>query len=175
MRLFIAAELPEVMMDALAETQAMLRDTIRGRFTAPNGLHVTLAFLGEVPHSRIAEINRALEDACLCSNAFHARLGDFGSFGKRDSAIVWQGFSHPAPFTDLAQNVRRELDAIGVEYDRRSLKAHVTLMRRANLADGSLPTPICAAGVISAITLFASELTPRGPIYTPLHTVELTQ
>ena len=175
MRLFIAVELPEAMMDALAETQAMLRDAIRGRFTAPNGLHVTLAFLGEVPHSRIAETSRALENACSCSNAFHALLGDLGWFDERDNAIVWQGFADPTPFTVLAQDVRRELDAIGIDYDRKPLKAHVTLMRRANLTEGLLPTPICVAGIISAVTLFASNLTPRGPVYTPLYTVELTQ
>ena len=173
MRLFIAVELPEVMMDALAETQAMLRNAICGRSTAPNSLHVTLAFLGEVPQSRIAEISRALENACLRSNAFHARLGDLGSFDERDNAIVWQGFSNPTPFTDLAQNVRRELDAIGIGYDRRPMTAHVTLMRRANLTSDSLPMPTRAESIISTVTLFSSELTPRGPIYMPVHTVEL--
>ena len=46
MRLFIAAELPENLLEALAETSARLRDTVKGRYVAPDSFHLTLAFLG---------------------------------------------------------------------------------------------------------------------------------
>ena len=49
MRLFIALPAPEHVRQALEETQAALKKAgVRGRFTPPENLHLTLAFLGNV-------------------------------------------------------------------------------------------------------------------------------
>ena len=53
MRVFVAAELPDEMYDALCETSALLRASVRGRYVAPDSFHVTLAFLGNVESWRI--------------------------------------------------------------------------------------------------------------------------
>ena len=70
MRLFIAAELPENLLEALAETSARLRDTVKGRYVAPDSFHLTLAFLGEVEANRIDAAARAIDDACQEYEAF---------------------------------------------------------------------------------------------------------
>ena len=50
MRLFIAIRLSDDMRHALIRAQNELYDRgVRGRFTAEENLHLTLAFLGEVP------------------------------------------------------------------------------------------------------------------------------
>ena len=47
MRLFIAVRLSEGMKDALVHAQKELYDCgVRGRFTAEENLHLTLAFIG---------------------------------------------------------------------------------------------------------------------------------
>ena len=173
MRLFIAAELPETMRDALAETSAALRDCVHGRFVASDSFHVTLAFLGEVPGARVPELQDALDDACASHAAFFAQLGELGCFGKRAKATLWQGFCDPAPFAALAADVRSNLSRIGFEFDSKPFRPHITLMRAADLSSGALPASFPAEGTIDHITLFCSDLSGKRPIYTALHTVVL--
>ena len=173
MRLFIAAELPDTLREALAETSAALRDSVRGRYVASDSFHVTLAFLGEVPGARVPELADALEGACAHHRAFSAHLGELGSFGKRAKATLWQGFAEPAPFKALAADVRASLTRIGFTFDAKPFRPHITLMRAADLSAGTLPACCPAEGEISRVTLFSSDLSGKRPVYTALHTVEL--
>lgn len=175
MRLFIAAELPGNMLEALAETSARLRDTVKGRYVAPDSLHVTLAFLGEVAVERIDAAADALEAGCQSFEAFEAALGPLGSFGKRSAATLWQGFAEQGGLRELANSVRSELRTAGFTFDEKPFKAHITLMRKADLTHGELPMPVCARGTIEHVTLFKSDLSGPRPIYEPLHTVTLLE
>lgn len=78
MRLFVAAELPEEIREALAETSALLRGRMRGRYVAPDSFHVTLAFLGEVEQHRVNDACNALERGCADFSAFSVSLGNLG-------------------------------------------------------------------------------------------------
>ena len=173
MRLFIAADLPPEVMESLAATQSELRSTVRGRYCAPDSFHVTLAFLGETPAACIPTTIDAMERACARHSAIEAHLGQLGHFGKAHDATLWQGFTEPAPFENLARDVRRELTAAGLAFDTKPPKAHVTLMRRADLSCGIVPMPAPGSGRVDAVTLYQSELSPSGPRYTPLHTTVL--
>lgn len=173
MRLFIAAELPQGVIEALAETSAALRDGVRGRYVATDSLHVTLAFLGSVENSRVDAAACALERGCAGHGAFRVELGELGSFGKRNSATLWQGFRDDRPFRALADDVRDALEDAGFEFDRKPFRAHITLMRKANLSSGMLPPPAPAAGTVDTVTLFSSDLSGDRPHYEPLHRVTL--
>lgn len=173
MRLFVAAELPENMVDALAETSALLRANVRGRYVAPDSLHVTLAFLGDVPGSHLDLAAGALEAGCSGFGRFGASLGELGSFGKRSAATLWQGFGETGDLPGIAAAIREELTARGLAFDEKRFMPHITLMRKADLTRGILPTPAMATGEIRHITLFESDLSGARPVYEPLHTVEL--
>ena len=173
MRLFIAAQLPEEMLEALAETSALLRGCIRGRFVAPDSFHVTLAFLGDVDSWRINDAAEALEAACAPVAAREASLGELGSFGRRAAATLWQGFQDPGALPTLAQRVRFELQSRNFAFDDKKFLAHVTLMRAADLRTGDVPAPCKEHGVIDTVTLFQSDLTGPRPVYEPLHSTIL--
>lgn len=174
MRLFIACELPEELTEALATTSAELRECVRGRYCAPDTFHVTLAFLGEVPATRVEEIAQLMEGALAGTPAFTATLAELGHFGKSADATLWQGFADPSPFRRLSTAVRGALASADVPFESQTFRPHVTLMRRANLARaGQLPVPCVERGLVSRVTLFSSVLSPDGPTYTPLATVEL--
>jgi 2'-5' RNA ligase len=173
MRLFIAAELPEGILEALAETSALLRGCVRGRFVAPDSFHVTLAFLGDVAEHRVNDLCKALDRACDDTAAFDVSLGDFGCFGKRSKATLWQGFREAGALPELAQAVRRELRQADFSFDDKKFLPHVTLMRAANLTAGELPMPALAEGPVSEITLFQSDLSGKRPVYKPIHVVTL--
>ena len=46
-------------------------------------------------------------------------------------------------------------------------------MRAADLAEGELPAPALAEGVVTNVALFRSDLSGQRPVYEALHTVEL--
>lgn len=173
MRLFIAAELPDGALEALAETSARLRGAVRGRYVAPDSFHVTLAFLGDVEGARIDAAAGALEEGCLGVGSFGVSLGGLGSFGRRSKATLWQGFDEAGALFDLATATREALRLRSFTFDEKKFLPHVTLMRAANLAAGTLPAPACASGIIDTVTLFHSDLSDARPMYEPLHSVYL--
>ncbi len=173
MRLFVAADLPDSVLDALVETQAALRECVAGRYVAPDSLHVTLAFLGSVEASRIPVLADALEEACAGLTPFDVTTAGLGSFGRRAQTTLWQGFTASDEFVHLAKCVRRELADRGFSFDSKTFLPHVTLMRKADIRSGVLPMPSIASGTISTVTLFKSDLSGPFPVYEPLHRTEL--
>ena len=173
MRLFIATELPDSMLDALAETSAALRAQVRGRYVGTDSFHVTLAFLGNVDNWRVNDIAELMDDTCAPHSAFETSLGELGYFGRTSKATLWQGFTDRTAFSALAKSVRSELARLDFSFDGKGFIPHVTLMRNADLREGALPMPCVARGTISTVTLFASDLSGDRPIYTPLHRTNL--
>ncbi|MBQ9067563.1 MAG: RNA 2',3'-cyclic phosphodiesterase [Eggerthellaceae bacterium] len=173
MRLFIATELPSELLEALAETQADLRASIKGRYVSPDSFHVTLAFLSNVESWRVNDIAELLDEACANQAPFAATLAELGFFGRRGKAALWQGFAGKAAFTSLAQRVRENLSREGFDFDGKGFLPHVTLMRGADLSTGTLPMPAVAHGTVDTVSLFQSDLSGERPIYTALHRVLL--
>jgi 2'-5' RNA ligase len=174
-RLFIAAELPGEVREALAETSALLRDAVRGRYVGPDLFHVTLAFLGEVSVARIGELEGLLEQACQGHAPFQVALGPLGSFGRARRAVLWQGFDRGRDGLDaLATDVRASLADAGYTFDQKGFLPHVTLMREANLTTGTLPVPVVESGTLDTVTLFSSDLSGARPRYEALCQVTLT-
>jgi 2'-5' RNA ligase len=173
MRLFIAAELPEALFEALSETSALLREQVRGRYVAPDRFHVTLAFLGETDAARVGEIAELIDDACVDMGPIHARLGALGSFGRRKSATLWQAVESDGALEELAGALRARLWDAGFSFDDKGFLAHMTLMRSADLTSGALPMPLMARGEIDTVALFKSDLSGPHPVYTALHTAVL--
>jgi 2'-5' RNA ligase len=63
-RAFIAIELPEGIKQGLTTAQEQLKDGGAGAtWTKPEGIHLTLKFLGEVSEAKIPQIMSALTEA----------------------------------------------------------------------------------------------------------------
>ena len=176
MRLFVAAELPQPLLEALSETSALLRGRVTGRYVAPDSFHLTLAFLGEVAGSQVADACEALDVACAGQPPIKVALGPLGSFGRKRKATLWQGFSMGVDeLGGLAGDVREALAEHGLDYDPLAFAPHVTLMRAADLSAGMLPPVYEATGRIGRVSLFRSDLSGPRPRYEALHTVELVE
>ncbi len=167
--MFIAAELPEGLVEALAETQAALRQCVSGRYVGHDLFHVTLAFLGDIDPWRIGDLSRMLDVACSAHAPFDARLGELGYFGRMRKAALWQGFADKAPFAALAESVRARLKREGIPFDNKGFLPHVTLMRNADVSTGELPMPTVAQGTVDTVCLFKSDLSGERPAYEALH------
>lgn len=174
MRLFVAADLPVQVREALCETSAALREQVHGRYVAPDSFHVTLAFLGEVPGGQLGDAIAALEEACTGQEPIEMALGPLGSFGRARKATLWQGFARGIDeLAGLAGDVRECLAERGLAYDTTLFVPHVTLMRAADLSFGTLPMPQVDKGAIETVTLYRSDLSGERPRYEALHTVRL--
>ncbi len=174
MRLFVAAELPDTLSEALAETSARLRGCVRGRFVGTDSFHVTLAFLGSVRASCVNDLVGLVVEASLGHSPFSTTLAELGIFGHPSSGILWQGFDEGRDeWADLAADVRASLRGGGYAIDEQGFIPHVTLMRQADVAYGALPMPCVGRGEIRTVTLFESDLSGERPRYEALERVEL--
>src|SRR3972149_2139019 len=85
LRLFVAIDLPEDVRESLGRLQNDLRrhDLPSLRWTRPEGVHITLKFLGETPASSLPAIEAALARAVRGAQPFRLVLGAPGAFGNR--------------------------------------------------------------------------------------------
>ena len=84
-RTFIAVELDGPMRDALAALQEHVRRELGPpmRWVKPEGMHLTLKFLGQTPEDLLPSIADALAAAARRSRPFAIELGESGGFPTR--------------------------------------------------------------------------------------------
>src|SRR6266566_5084094 len=105
LRVFLALNLPEATRQALWRATAPLRDAgFPIRWVRPEGIHLTLKFLGEVAEQRDPELAAALARTVRGARALPLALGGFGAFPDfQRPLIVWVGVA-PDPSLELLQN-----------------------------------------------------------------------
>jgi 2'-5' RNA ligase len=106
------------------------------RMQADN-LHLTLAFVGELPRSMASEVASAMADLSVAAFAWCVdRLGRFDR-----AHIVWAGGPEEPRLARLAEQVRARLRALEVPFDRKPFAAHVTLLRDVTAREPLLERP----------------------------------
>lgn len=144
MRLFIAIPFEPPMLDALTQVQASLKaGGVRGGFTARQNLHMTLAFLGEVRDPR--PVIAALDRVPLQQGAM--------TFEKTEMFrdILVCAFRVEPQVRQYVRDLRAELDNAGIGFDRKPFRPHVTLVRRAALAENGADAVSQAAEPLRAV------------------------
>ena len=148
-------------------------------------MHVTLAFLGETPDERLADVTAAVETAASGVTAFDVELDRSGRFPPTGRPrVVWLGIGAGAPnLLTLGERVRAELRRRTIGFDNKPLRAHITIGRVREDVDLVDARSIAAAVEAmrlphlrfraDAVVAFESRLSPRGPKYTPRATVPL--
>lgn len=167
MRLFVAIELSEEMKKSLEDIQGRLRRMgIRGNYTRPENLHLTLAFIGEY-----SEPDKVLEAmSTLSIRPVELRLQGLGSFGE----LWWAGLEESAELYGLVRQLRLALAQAGIPFDRKKFLPHITLLRKPEY--GHIPdfTALSIPGTAmkaKQISLMLSTRGKGGMIYTELDTV----
>lgn len=177
MRLFVALDLPERVREALRELQARLNPESRGaRWARPEGMHVTLKFIGAAGANQCAAIREAL--ARVSSDAPVAmRFRGLGFFpDDRRPRVFWCGIEGSPNLPKLAADVEQSLAPLGIEPEARAYTPHLTLARIAEPAAGEhLVRAVNAAGSMDLgsseereFHLYESILKPSGAEYQKL-------
>ena len=179
MRAFVAVELPDEARAALARWQSQLKAAGADvAWTAPENLHVTMRFLGEIDDAQRQAVERCAEAAAAPAAPFDAALSEPGAFpSTRRPRVLWMGIGQGAEaLTQVAGALERGIAASGFAAEDRGFVAHVTLGRarsprglsrlaaRLEAPGWSSPAPFR----VDHLTLFQSRLSSAGPAYTAL-------
>ncbi len=133
MRAFVAIDLADEVRSALAHEQARLKAACgynrNIRWTRPEGLHLTLKFLGEIEKVQATSVIAALQELGGF-DPFQVEVRDFGFFpGARRPRVFWVGLQAPAALNELAARVETALEPVGFPREHRPFKPHLTLAR----------------------------------------------
>lgn len=159
LRLFLALELPEAVVDELATWGA--RHLSGGRVL--ESFHITLAFLGARPRSELDAIIGALRGAA--AEAVPFTLTPVGYRETRSVGMVV--LDDPAgEATRLAEGLHRRLESVGVyRREARPWLPHVTVLRFRERPRLTPPLPEIEPFAPSEAAAFLSRLHPKGARY----------
>ncbi len=170
-RLFVGLALP----DSVADHLASLAEPIPGaRWVAPENLHLTLAFLGEIDGHRAQDADDAL--AAVDAPGFTLTLAGLGQFGQgRRARALWIGVEPCPALMHLQRKVATAIERAGIALEGRRFTPHVTLARLRDPDQPLLGAFIArTAGIrlsafsVESFTLFESYLGSDGAQYDPL-------
>jgi 2'-5' RNA ligase len=187
MRTFIAIDLDEEIKNNLISFISELDKLTSGarsiKWVKPEGMHLTLKFLGEISGEKVREIGNALKTISEQYQSFVLKFKGSGSFppGSRNPRVLWIGIEEEETLKALQFHLEGELEKLGFPREKRKFHPHLTL--------GRVKTPSHMKEVLSLfeknketnfgemqakrLTFFQSILKPSGAEYSALSEFEL--
>jgi RNA 2',3'-cyclic 3'-phosphodiesterase len=180
MRVFVAAELDDVVRQAAAGVAAGLaaaleeggaRRTIT--WVAPEKMHFTLQFLGEVDPQRLKAVMDRLTRP-LPVPPFDVSIAGVGTFPPAGPPrVIWmRADDGAAGLSAMFREVDRRLEGLGFPRDHRPFRAHLTLGRvrvppgpRFQAVLARARNAVAGRCRIDHLTVFESRLSPAGSTY----------
>jgi 2'-5' RNA ligase len=191
-RLFIATDPSPEAVEHLGAAVHGLRVSLANapghstRLTRRENWHITLAFLGDVPSSRVPVASAVMHEVAAASVPLHLCVAGGGTFGGRRNPILWAGIGGEADgLRRLARLLQRSLRRARLPVDDRAPQPHLTIARPGSRVPAEeiaedVATLAAYSGpqwTASALHLMLSEIeqSPTGPIpkYTPIATATL--
>lgn len=177
MRCFLAVAIPDPQKAALTAGLARLKGQLPpARWVRPEGLHITLKFLGEQDEKNLSALVEAVE-TLLAEAPSEVRVSLHGG-GFFPSAVrprvAWLGGEAPG-LSAWAEASEEAAASIGVAREDRPFSLHVTLAR----LERPWPEAACQRFlrevgswrvdpfVAREVVLYESRLGPGGAVYTP--------
>ncbi len=188
LRAFIAIHLSQ-------EARLQLSDTIRSlgseipngvRWVDPEGIHLTLKFLGDIDPALVEDVLRAMQQAASGSLPFQLHLNGLGVFpNQRRPRVLWAGLGGDLDALGaLQEKLEAAMSGLNFPRERRTFNPHLTLGRvrdgvsavarqriGAVVSSGSLDG--ADSWPVNAVHLMRSILTSDGAVYSSLGSVSL--
>ncbi len=185
-RSFIAVELSREIAEGVRRIQGGLRERATGvSWVRPEGIHLTLKFLGDVDPGRIEGIASKAEACVKGRGPFTIGIKGCGGFpNPRNPRVIWIGVDDPSgEIKRLQAEVEQGMEEMGFEREERGYTPHLTVGRlRSGKGKGEVAQALeamqgCDLGTMEVreICLFRSQLKPTGAEYSKLKVIPLSK
>lgn len=149
------------------------------KLVEPENIHATVRFLGETPSTTVELVKDQMNE--IKFNSFDAEYVGLGAFPNlKRINVVWVGMRKGhEEISRIFDQLEPRLRQIGFAPDRKGFSPHVTIARvktgrmREELAKAIEEMRDTPFGTIHVeeLRLKKSVLTPKGPIYSTIHTI----
>ncbi len=142
-------------------------------------IHLTLAFLGDISKDSIPLLENIISELARNNNPFLLKLCKFGFFpNHRRAKVFWIGMENSHQLLKLKTDLDYKLDEIGLNYDVKPFRPHLTLARfrypfKFDTIRYKQKLNISTSFEANNINLVKSELFNTGPKYTNIFSCEL--
>lgn len=172
-RAFIALELSGEIRDRLRPVQDSLRACrARMTFVAPENIHITVKFLGEVDDRLLPRVREAV--SAVRDVPFPVTVGNVTVNNPKRPFTIWCSIDDAGRCASLFRQVEEKLSPLGFPRETRPFTPHATLARIKSFDPSLNPVLSPLRGksygecVIGGMKLKKSTLGPRGPVYDDL-------
>lgn len=154
---------------ALAALTAPIAAALGVRATPAEKIHITLAYLGEQPEARVADLIAIARTLCLPDGSM--QLDELNHW--RGPRIVWAGAQQtPAMLADFVVALRSRLELGGFATDAREFVPHATLLRAPKMSPQRFHKAVRNAPIVPPLVwpigdfqLMESTPGPTGSVY----------
>jgi 2'-5' RNA ligase len=194
LRAFIAIQLSDAVKLQIGSVQAELKREVSGSgrggkavkigkvgWTQPEGIHLTLKFLGDIPETQVEALREILKRAAAPARPFMLEARGLGAFpNARAPRVIWLGLhgsnDDMAELRRLQAAVEDGVAGLGFPKEARAFAPHLTLARIRDRVEAGALEPVLTAQqnrvvgkfAASSVKLIKSELRPSGAVYTTL-------
>jgi 2'-5' RNA ligase len=185
LRTFIAVPASPLVRQSAQKLADVLRSAAGGvKWVAPENLHWTLQFLGDVDELEIPAVCSAVSTAVADLDSFDLEARGAGAFPAADRPrTLWLGAGAGAQaMVALHAAIQKRLDRLGYRGENRRFVPHLTLGRAGKGPSRSLVRELAGlaefdAGImlVDEVTVYSSRLGPDGPSYEVLARAPLAQ
>jgi RNA 2',3'-cyclic 3'-phosphodiesterase len=165
MRLFLGMPIPPELAQAFTRLTRAI-ELPKGRPTAPENIHLTLVFLGEVAEPILPPIEQELSE--LTFAPLPLKLTTLNTFPR--AGILFAEVEPTRPLLHLRAKVAASMARCGFAPEDRPYHPHLTLARfhgslRLSQSQHTLPPSLQRSFITDTVNLYRSHLTPTGAHY----------
>jgi 2'-5' RNA ligase len=187
-RSFIAIELPEEVKSGLhwLQTELTLARHKSVKCVSPEGIHLTLKFLGYISPQKVGEITGVMEQASQGVSPFRLEISELGAFpNMRQPHVFWIGIKGDLnKLIAWQERIDNGLVPLGFIKESRPFTPHLTLARlregcssqdKRDVGELVLKTHVDVNYKVNvnSLSLMKSQLLPTGAVYSRLAEVKL--
>jgi 2'-5' RNA ligase len=177
-RIFIAlkVEAGETLLKMISSLKSGLsKDIIK--WTSPDNIHITLAFLGDTEEKMIKAISSMLKEKCNGTGRFELILNGSGIFRNlSDPRIIWTGIEPSEKLMHLNEIIMNGLKELNIKLEERPFNPHLTIGRIKHLNDKQTLKALIEQYQnseiqiipVTEVILYESILLQSGPVYKPI-------